>query len=150
MIFSNIKYSERIEPLHPLFKPLFDYVKTHDLLHTECGRIEIEGDNLYINLCTPTCMEKTEQVMEVHADYIDVHILLEGHEAIGCSMIHEVKNLVKPYDAESECSLYSDISNNYVDMKPGDFMIVYPEDPHAPLIGKGQIKKAIGKVKISV
>lgn len=32
MIVSNLQNSSRIEPLHPLFKQLFDYVKSHDLL----------------------------------------------------------------------------------------------------------------------
>ena len=41
MIISNLQNSGRVESLHPLFKKLFDYVKTHDLLHTPCGRIEL-------------------------------------------------------------------------------------------------------------
>ena len=55
MIISNLQNSSRVESLHPLFKKLFDYVKTHDLLHTPCGRIELEGDNLFINNVNPTC-----------------------------------------------------------------------------------------------
>lgn len=37
MIVSNLQHSARIEPLHPLFKQLFDYVKSHDfcILHAE-------------------------------------------------------------------------------------------------------------------
>ena len=35
MIVSNLQNSQRIEGLHPLFKSLFDYVKTHDLLHAD-------------------------------------------------------------------------------------------------------------------
>ena len=46
MIVSNLQNSGRIESLHPQFKPLFDYVKTHDLLHAELGRIDIDGDDL--------------------------------------------------------------------------------------------------------
>ena len=33
-------------------------------------------------------------------------------------------------------------------MQPGEFAIVYPEDPHAPVIGEGKIRKLIGKVKL--
>ena len=47
MIVSNLQNSQRVEGLHPLFKTLFDYVKTHDLFHAELGRIEIDGDNLF-------------------------------------------------------------------------------------------------------
>ena len=31
MIVSNLQNSQRVEKLHPLFKQLFDYVKSHDV-----------------------------------------------------------------------------------------------------------------------
>ena len=86
MIVSNLQNSQRVEGLHPLFKTLFDYVKTHDLFHAELGRIEIDGDNLFINNVNPECVARDK--------------------------------------------------------------IVYPEDPHAPLIGQGKIRKLIAKVKL--
>ena len=83
MIVTNLNNTERIESLHPLFKKLFDYVKTHDILNTPCGRIDIDGDNLYINNVNPECIPAEKQVLEVHRDYIDVQILLQGKETIG-------------------------------------------------------------------
>ena len=113
MIVSNLQNSQRVEGLHPLFKTLFDYVKTHDLFHAEL-----------------------------------VHILLEGTETIGWKAIEDLKDEVKPYEANGDCALYSDAPTTFVDLLPGQFMIVYPEDPHAPLIGQGKIRKLIAKVKL--
>lgn len=148
MIVSNLQNSERIESLHPLFKQLFDYVKTHDLLHTECGRIELAGNDLFINNVNPTCVSASDQVLEVHRDYIDVHILLEGKERIGWKAIEDVTDLKQAYQKEGDCALYSDTPTSFVDLLPGQFLIIFPEDPHAPLIGEGKIRKLIGKVKI--
>lgn len=148
MIVSNLQNSERIESLHPLFKQLFDYVKTHDLLHTECGRIELEGDDLFINNVNPTCVSASDQVLEVHRNYIDVHILLEGKERIGWKALEDVTDLKQAYQKEGDCALYSDTPTSFVDLLPGQFLIVFPEDPHAPVIGGGKIRKLIGKVKI--
>lgn len=148
MIVSNLQNSSRIEGLHPLFKTLFDYVKSHDLLHTELGRIEIDGDNLFINNVNPECVDKEKQVLELHRDYIDVHILLEGAETIGWKAIEDLTNEVKAYEKEGDCALYLDVPTVWVDLRPGQFAIVYPEDPHAPVIGKGKIRKLIGKVKL--
>ena len=148
MIVSNLQKSGRIEPLHPLFKQLFDYVKSHDLLHTPCGRIELDGDNLFINNVNPTCVKESEQVLEVHRDYIDIHILLEGKERIGWKAIEDVNQLKQAYQKEGDCALYSDVPTTFVDLLPGQFAIVYPEDPHAPVIGEGKIRKLIAKVKI--
>lgn len=148
MIISNLQNSERIESLHPLFKQLFDYVKTHDLLHTECGRIELAGDDLFINNVNPTCVSASDQVLEVHRDYIDVHILLEGKERIGWKALEDVTDLKQAYQKEGDCALYSDTPTLFVDLLPGQFLIVFPEDPHAPVIGEGKIRKLIGKVKL--
>lgn len=148
MIVSNLENSQRIEGLHPLFKTLFDYVKTHDLLHAELGRIVIDGDNLFINNVNPECVDAEKQVLEVHQDYIDVHILLEGVETIGWKAIEDVKQQTKPYEKEGDCALYSDAPTILATLYPGQFMIVYPEDPHAPVIGKGKIRKLIAKVKL--
>lgn len=148
MIVSNLQNSEMIESLHPLFKQLFDYVKTHDLLHTECGRIELAGDDLFINNVNPICVSASDQVLEVHRDYIDVHILLEGKERIGWKALEDVTDLKQAYQKEGDCALYSDTPTSFVDLLPGQFLIVFPEDPHAPVIGEGKIRKLIGKVKI--
>lgn len=148
MIVSNLQNSQRVEGLHPLFKPLFDYVKSHDLLHAELGRIEIKRDELFINNVNPECVTAEKQVLELHRAYIDVHILLEGTERIGWKAIEDLTNETKPYEEEGDCALYSDAPTTFVDLLPGQFMIVYPEDPHAPVIGEGKIRKLIAKVKL--
>lgn len=148
MIVSDLKHSERIESLHPLFKTLFEYVKSHDLLHADTGRIELDGDRLFINNVAAEGVPAERQPLEAHRDYIDVHILLEGSERIGWKSIDDVRNVTKPYDAEADCALYAEPASAYVDLTPGQFLIVYPEDPHAPLIGEGKIRKLIGKVRL--
>lgn len=148
MIVSNLQNSKRIENLHPLFKTLFDYVKGHDLHNAELGRIEIDGDNLFINNVFLECVDRKKQVLELHRDYIDVHILLEGRETIGWKAIEDLTSEIKPYEKEGDCALYSDTPTTFVDLLPGQFAIVYPEDPHAPVIGKGKIRKLIAKVKL--
>lgn len=148
MIVSNLQNSQRVESLHPLFKTLFDYVKSHDLLHAELGRIEIKGNDLFINNVNPEGVAAEKQVLELHRAYIDVHILLEGKERIGWKAIEDLETEIKPYEEEGDCALYSDVPTTFVDLLPGQFAIVYPEDPHAPVIGEGKIRKLIAKVKL--
>lgn len=148
MIVSNLQHSDRIESLHPLFKTVFDYVKSHDLLHTPCGRIELQGDDLFINNVNPECVAAENQVLEVHHKYIDIHILLEGEETIGWKPIDDCSNEAKPYDDAADCQLFGEPASAYVTLRPGQFMAVWPEDPHAPVIGKGKIRKLIVKVKL--
>ena len=148
MILTDLQHTERIESLHPLFKEVFDYVKSHDLLHTECGRIDIKGDELFINNVNPTLLPAEKQVLELHRDYIDVQILLEGNERMGWKAIDDLKEEIQAYDKAGDCALYADRPTTYVDLVPGQIAIFFPEDPHAPIIGEGKVRKLIAKVRI--
>ena len=44
MILSHLSDSARYESLHPLFKQVFDYIKTHDLLNAPAERVVLDGD----------------------------------------------------------------------------------------------------------
>lgn len=148
MIISDLKNSSRVEILHPLFKPLFDYVKSCDLFCAQLGRIELDGDNLYIMNSEVDAIPQEKQVLELHHQYIDVHILLEGRERIGWKAADDLTQEVKAYSSDGDCALYGDAPSMWVDLLPGQFVIVYPEDAHAPCIGEGKIRKLIAKVKL--
>ena len=148
MIVSNLQNSERVEGLHPLFKKLFDYVKANDLLNAPLGRIELDGDNLFINNVNSECIPAEKQVLEMHREYIDVHILLTGKETIGWNAIEDLKNITREYQKEGDCALSDDRPTTCVTLQPGEFCITFPEDTHAPIIGEGKIRKLIGKVKL--
>ncbi len=148
MIISKLGNSYRIESLHPLFKKLFEYVKQHDLLNQPTGKIVLDGDNLFINNVAVDGVSGDKQPLEIHRDYIDVHILLEGNETIGWKASEELKTEIKSYVKEEDCALYSDQPTTFVNIQPGEFVIVFPEDPHAPAIGNGKIRKLIAKVKV--
>jgi YhcH/YjgK/YiaL family protein len=150
MIVSNIENSNRIESLHPLFKQLFDYVKSHDMLHTPLGRIDIKGDELFINNNNPECKKREDQVLELHHQYIDIQILLEGCETIGWKAADELneESVISPYNEKEDYALYNDTPTTFFDIYPRQFVIFYPEDAHAPIIGEGKIRKMVAKVKL--
>ena len=148
MILSDLQHTERIEQLHPLFKEVFDYIKSHDLLHAECGKIELKGKDLFINVANPTLKAEKDQVLEMHRKYIDIQVLLEGKERMGWKAFDELTDEVQAYNEENDCALYADRPTTFVDLLPGQFAIFFPEDPHAPAIGEGKVRKLIAKVRI--
>lgn len=148
MILTDLKNCSRIASLHPAFATLFDFIGKNDLLSMPLGRIEVDGDNLFINNINPECVTAEKQVLEMHRDYIDVHIMLDGKERIGWKSLSDIEHITKEYDAEADCALSDDKPTSYVDLLPGQMCIVWPEDPHAPVIGLGKIRKAIAKVKL--
>ncbi len=148
MILGSLNYSERIERLHPRFKEVFDYIKQNDLLNAPLEPIVLDEDRLFINNVLVEGKEQKSQPMEAHKRYIDIHILLEGEERVGWADIDKLGEPSKAYDEPDDYMLYEQEATSYVDLKVGEFVIVYPEDAHAPIIGKRQIRKLIVKVLI--
>jgi len=120
----------------------------HDLLSEGLGKIVIDGDNVFINNIKVDGVSADSQVLEMHKKYIDVHILLEGKETIGIKSLNKIVSFSKVYDESDDYMLSEEMADCYVEMIPGDILICFPEDAHAPAISDGVIRKAIAKVKI--
>ena len=129
MILSNLQSSSRYESLHPLFKQAFDYIKANDLSKVEPGRIELDGANLFINVVDTQLSTPEVIKLELHRKYIS---------ALGESEA--------PFNEQDDYALYADNEVCKTIVTPGEFLIVYPEDAHAPLIGNGAQRKLIVKV----
>ncbi len=148
MIIAKLTDSQRYEPLHPLFKTAFDYIKQHDLLNAELGRIELQGDELFINNVEATLVEKSAQPLEVHRQYIDIHVPLDGTEIVGWKALCDTATSREAFDVENDFALYDEPATTYTELHTGEFLIVYPEDAHAPIIGNGKLRKLIVKVRL--
>lgn len=149
MILAHIEDSERYFSLHPLFKQLFDYVKTHDLSQVPAERITLDGERLFINVADASLKSPEEQVLEVHRRYIDVHFPLSSNEVIGWSPLQGLQTeSVNPFNEEDDYAVYAETAQTYLTIRPGEFAIVWPEDAHAPIIGEGKLRKLIAKVLI--
>ena len=146
MYIGTLKNAEQVYKMHPGFKTLFDYVATHDFNAMPLGRVEIDGDKVYAVNVDTDGTPRENQPLEMHRRYIDVHIALADGETIGWKPIEDIEVYTQPYQEQGDCALSSDEADVYIPIKKGQFVIVYPEDPHAPAIGSGKIRKIIGKV----
>lgn len=148
MIHANLKDSGRVDSLHPLLKRLFDYVKSHDFTDVPFGRIELDGNNLFINYSEVKGMKEEEQVLEYHQQYMDVHIPLSAPEVFGWKATCDLKHLCQEYDAKKDCALSDDKPTSFVTIGVGEFVIVYPEDAHATNISPVNFRKLVAKIKL--
>lgn len=149
MIHAPLDQSARYEGLHPLFKAAFDYLKSHDLSRLAPQTITIQGEEIYGSLMELASNPQDEQPLEAHDRHIDIQLLLAGEERIGWSPRSRCQEITVPYDMEKDILFFGERPTSFVDLVPGEFVILYPEDAHAPMIGSGdQIKKIIIKVKL--
>lgn len=148
MVIDDLKNSAATEKLHTAFKQVFDYVKMHDLAKFDLGRIELDGERVYINIAEVQGKEKDEAVLETHNNYIDIQFPLTGEETYAWESRHLLIHPKEAYNEREDITFYTDKANLYVKLAPGQFVVFFPEDGHAPCIGRGKIKKAIAKVHI--
>lgn len=150
MIRAHLNDCKAVESLHPLLGPLFDYVRKHDLRAVPAGRIELCGEDLFINVADVRLVKPEKQKLEVHRAYLDVHIPLDNVETIGWRSLGEIGvPSEKPFDTEHDFALYACPAATYVTVRPGEFFMAWPQDAHAPVIGEGTLRKLIAKVRIS-
>lgn len=149
MILSKLSDSHLIEALHPSFKSVFDYLKQNDLSKVPTGRITLDADNIFINIDDAKLRTQSEQVLEIHRQYIDIHIPLSGEEIVGWTPLDDLEvPSNEPFDVKRDFALYAQKASTYFTVKPGQFYIMFPEDAHAPIIGNGTLRKLIAKVRV--
>jgi YhcH/YjgK/YiaL family protein len=116
------------------------------------GRVEIDGDNLYLNCAEYDTHEKDGALSEAHRAYLDVMVMIDGCETVYVKRTDALRNVTKPYDASIDALLAdTDSDVTAIRLVKGDFLVLFPEDAHAPgchADAPCHVKKVIGKVKI--
>ncbi len=148
MIIASLSDSSRYENLHPLFKAAFDFIKANDLTKKDLGRIELQGEDLFINNIEAKLVSKEKQALEIHREYIDIHIPLDKPEIIGWKSLQNLKKPREEFNVKDDFAFYDEVATNYIQILPGEFLIAFPEDAHAPIIGEGSLRKLIVKIKL--
>ena len=114
------------------------------------GKNEIKGDDVFFNLqeCKTKVLE--ECFFEGHKKYIDIHIVIDGEEGIGYSLKNSLKEKTE-YNEESDFQVLEGVEEYRLNMTKDNFLIVFPDEPHMPLIAKENepkaLKKAVFKIK---
>ncbi|MGL4358623.1 YhcH/YjgK/YiaL family protein [Cetobacterium sp.] len=114
------------------------------------GKNEIDGDNVFFNLqeCKTKILE--ECFFECHKKYIDIHVVIEGEEGIGYSLKDSLKEKSE-FNEESDFGVLEGVEEYRMNMTKDNFLVVFPDEPHMPLIAKNneptELKKVVFKIK---
>ena len=148
MILGNLKDTEKYEKISPLFKHAFDYLKSLDFNNLELGKTELDGKDLFINITDTKLKTKDDAKVEVHNLYADIQLPVSRSESYGWINRSNLKNERESFNTEKDIQFFTDKATTFITVEPHDFVIFFPEDGHAPLIGEGEIRKIVVKVKI--
>jgi biofilm protein TabA len=147
MILDTLARSRRYIGLHPAFSRAFDLLAHGDWSAREPGRHAIDGDRMYISIDHREGRGREGARLEAHRRYLDIQFTIDGLEEIGWMPLDECRHAAGAFDPSKDIQLFSDPPRTWVAVPRGHFAIFFPEDAHAPLAGRGLLKKAIVKIE---
>lgn len=122
------------------------------LIQSDDGKMQLSGEDWFVNIGPAQTQEQEVRHTEFHHLYADIQVVLEGEEVINygvvdCSAEEAVEK--KP----DLLILANPKLSQSVHLKPGDFAIFMPGEPHQALCMVSepkQIRKAVFKVPLAI
>lgn len=140
----------RYTPLHPLFERAFRFLAGSDLRALAPGRHPLDGDRLYVSIDHTQGRGRAGARLEAHQRYIDIQYTIEGHEEIGWMPLAECGAPRDAFDETRDIGFFDRRPGTWLSVPEGMFVVFFPEDAHAPLAGRGAVKKAVVKVAVQL
>ena len=149
MIIDTIQNASKYFSAHPLLERAFAYIQQTDLANAEVGKSDIaEGLKAIISNGPGKTKEASLAKFECHNKNIDIQLCIRGSETIGWKPREKCSSPNEGYNDEKDVQFFNDTPDTFFQLTDGQFAIFFPEDVHAPMIGEGEIKKLVIKVKI--
>ena len=112
------------------------------------GRYEVDGNRIVATVSDYPTKLREHGVWEAHRQHIDVQCVQNGEERVGYAPLASLS--AGPYDPERDV-LFAEGDGDFVLLRPGRFVILYPQDAHMPGIAVNQtqpVRKIVIKVAI--
>ncbi|MGA2090985.1 MAG: YhcH/YjgK/YiaL family protein [Endomicrobiales bacterium] len=148
MIIDTLENAETYFTLNLRFRNAFAFLQRTDLHSLDPGRHEIDGDKVYATLFRGSGKGLAEARLEAHRKYIDIQCVISGIDVIGVKALRACHFPIGAYNQNKDIIFFSDMSESRVNLGPGTFVILYPEDAHAPLSGTSEVVKIVLKVLV--
>ena len=124
-----------------------DYLMTADITALPMGRTEIDGDRVFLQVMEARTRELRDDSYELHRDYMDIHIDIEG-----CEVIETALDGVTPigeYQPDFQKAAVWGGAGGRCVMGPGRFILCMAGEAHGPggcLEAPECIRKCVVKV----
>ena len=137
--------------MHPRVGQLLRYLRSHDWDEFGEGKVELDGGKIFFSIYDSETKDDDELHYEVHKDYIDIQFVLEGEELL---YYGNLPADAEEIEADEEEDYYyfekPETRLSHIHFCPGEFIILFPGELHAPGgmtdQGKCTVRKFIGKV----
>ncbi|MBR4810711.1 MAG: YhcH/YjgK/YiaL family protein [Bacteroidaceae bacterium] len=135
--------------ISPLMDKVLEFFRTTDLSALEPGRIDLQGDDLFVNVNRQGAQTRDEAPIEAHQEYIDIQVPISSDEEMGFLSAPYMPAPSKPYNSDRDVAFYPVLCDTYLNVRKGMFVVFFPGEGHAPAITKDGILKLIVKIRKS-
>ncbi len=129
MIYDQLIYADKYRGLSPALDRALAALPDFVARYQPAGRLDMDGDRLYANCMRFESSNAPERLWEAHREYIDIHVVVEGHELLQQTS-PEGAVPEKPYDAAIEAELFRAAGESSVLLRPGWFAVFFPGEIH--------------------
>lgn len=148
MILDTWNHFRRYTALHPAFPGAFAFLAATDLSALPPGRHTIDGDRMYVSIDHKEGRGREGARLEAHRRYIDIQFTIDGDEEIGWMPLAACGLPAGGFDASKDVGFFDARVTTWLGVPRGTFAVFFPDDVHAPLAGRGLLKKAIVKIAV--
>ena len=135
----------------PAWEKAFKFLQGLDVDSEETETLlEADGSLLARVMSYPT-RPPEDAVLEAHRQFIDIQMALHNSEAIAWFPAEDLETR-DPYDAEKDVEFFHPPAQEVarVDVFPGTFVVLFPEDAHMPQLITGEEPVTVKKVVIKM
>jgi len=147
MILDTLKKQTAYHALNPRLARAFACLQNIDLQTLPDGKHVIDGDDIFINVMSGNLKQPQDAPLEVHDKYLDIQMLITGEEErYGWRSRSACVSPRGEMSLEKDVLFFDDRPDTSFTLRTGEFVIFFPDDAHAPMMGNGYVKKCIVKV----
>mgnify|MGYP001207976499 CR=1 FL=1 len=148
MITDKLNNILKYKDVHPLFPVAFEYLRTISYNNLTIGKTEIVPGKVFFIVENIGVKQKSGTCMEIHKKFIDIQVPANGAETFGWKPTSELCSVKAGYIDEKDIAFYNDEATKFFEIKPGQFIIFFPEDAHQPGISDKEHLKIIIKIAV--
>ena len=152
MIFDKIENLKLYAGSFPGADKVIEFLAECAKKTPEPGKYELDGKKLFVGVQEYSPKTFNSDKLEYHRDYIDIQLLFSGAEDLYYAPLDGL-DTVMPYTPEKDCGLSripAPEAGTKISLKPGNFVLLFPEEGHLPGVGDpaGHVIKAVVKIAV--
>jgi|WetSurMetagenome_2_1015567.scaffolds.fasta_scaffold146114_2 biofilm protein TabA len=147
MIFDSLPNLITYLSVHPLFPIVSEFIYTHDGATLSLGKLPISG-GVYLNKNEYFTANIPSKFIECHRRYIDLHMVIEGHETIGfCN--RNACTVIEKYDEEKDLEKLNGACH-FLTLEKSSFGVFFPQDAHIPGLHVDNQRQSVIKIVFKI